>query len=266
MRNSTRKPILKETSNNKPKNQRCSKIKIENGCLWAMAAATFLLATTARGESISGTDPKIWHESTPSSGVIKWTQASPGNGGTCWRLKIHPAIANSVFESCDIGSTNRNEDGSRTYQPVNDSEWTLPRHHYLNGIRFRASKPDVGYAVSDANGAFRTDDKGKAWAPIGTELLDALYLKKYVMAPLPAVAVNPDKPAEVWIGFGFLLRREIISSIMSFPRPKSGRFSQAQALSYGHARSVPRLRKRAEAKKSPCCGQRAKWFGNKRYE
>lgn len=173
-----------------------------------LAVLTLIITveSQANAESISGMDSKIWKESTPSSDIVKWEQISPGNGGTCWYLRIHPTDPDTVIESCDMGSTNISSDGSKSYQSVNDPDWTFPRLHYLNGIDFCIAKPETGYAVSDQNGAFKTSDKGKTWEPLSNDIIDNIYGKK---APMSAVAVNPDNPDEVWIGTGNLRIKEM---------------------------------------------------------
>lgn len=178
---------------------------IRHSSLFAVFAM-IITGELAASETVSGVDPKIWKESSPSSDIVTWKQVSPGNGGTCWYLRIHPSDSDTVIESCDMGSTNISNDGSKSYFSANDPDWTFPRLHYLNGIDFCIAKPETGYAVSDSNGAFKTSDKGKTWQPLSIEMIDLAPGRK---APLSSVTVNPDNPDEVWIGTGILRVKEM---------------------------------------------------------
>ena len=173
---------------------------------------TILLFTTIAlyGGDISGLDPALWQNENKSSELIAWTQVSPGDGGTVWYLRIHPDDPDRVIQSCDMGGTYITTDGSRTYKSVNNPDWTFPRLHYLDGVDFCSAKPEIGYAVSDTNGAFRTDDKGLTWRPLDTGSLDMLYAGgKHKRAPLSTLAVNPDNPDELWVGLGWFRCKEI---------------------------------------------------------
>lgn len=167
----------------------------------AALAGVSRVAAQDGGGAISGLDPQLWQTSSPSWNGLRWEQLAPGDGGTCFYLRIHPQDPNRVIESKDMGGTYLTTDGSRTYQSVNDPDWTFPRLHYLNSVDFCRANPDIGYAVSDSNGAFRTGDRGRSWVPLDTAPLDALDPTRR-RQPLAAVAVHPDNPAEVWVGTG----------------------------------------------------------------
>lgn len=151
------------------------------------------------GGTMSGLDPQLWQTSSPSWNGLCWEQLAPGDGGTCFYLKIHPQDPNRVIESKDMGGTYLTTDGSRTYRSVNDPDWTFPRLHYLNSVDFCRTDPDIGYAVSDSNGAFRTTDRGLSWNPLDTGPLVPLDPERRRQA-MGAVAVHPDDPDEVWVG------------------------------------------------------------------
>jgi photosystem II stability/assembly factor-like uncharacterized protein len=178
-----------------------------------LCAVTFVLAAAfaenaAEKTAVSGLDPRLWQTSMPSSPELRWSeQRAPGDGGTCWYLRIHPQDPNRVIESKDMGGTYITTDGSRTYQSVNDPDWTFPRMHYVNGVDFCRSEPSVGYAVTSENGAFKTTDKGLSWTPLDTRALAQGPFQGRFRHSLPfsTVAVHPDDPAEVWVGTGLPL-------------------------------------------------------------
>ncbi|NQU42697.1 hypothetical protein HQ520_05385, partial [bacterium] len=166
--------------------------------------------SAGENEAISGLDPKIHEDNNPSWDGIEWTQVSPGHGGTCWYLRIHPSDPNTEMESVDMGGSYITHDGAKSFKSVNDPDWAFPRLHYLAAIDFSTKSPDIGYAVSEGNGAFKTTDRGRTWQPLAETPADHLFQNAAMptlrtvapRAPLCAVTIDPDDPETVWVGVG----------------------------------------------------------------
>lgn len=62
----------------------------------------------------------------------------------------------------------------------------LPANRTVNGFAVDADNPKVMY-VAMRDGLFKTTDAGETWKPLGMELKN-----------LAAVAVNPNRPGEVY--------------------------------------------------------------------
>lgn len=154
-------------------------------------------------EKVNGMDKKLWQQNIPSVSGCSWQQASPGNGGTCWYLKIHPEDSNCIIESCDMGGSYISFNGSKNYQSMNNPDWDIyNRLHNINSIAFCLAQPDIGYAGCEMNGIFKTKDKGRSWLPLNTAALDKLYKPAFRRAMICSVAVNPENPEEIWVGLG----------------------------------------------------------------
>ncbi len=150
-----------------------------------------------------------WSKFAPSSRRdLVWQQYGPGDGGTTWYLRLHPADAKTALLSCDMSSTYMTHDGNKSHFPVNDPDWGFPRLHYVSGADFCMTQPDVGYAGCETNGVFKTLDRGRSWTRVSTQQLERIFDGKFARVPVSALAVNPADPNEVWIGLGFPRRLE----------------------------------------------------------
>ncbi|MBR7121623.1 MAG: hypothetical protein IKC94_05230 [Lentisphaeria bacterium] len=140
---------------------------------------------------------------------LVWQQLSPGDGGTSWYLRIHPADAMCMVQSCDMSASYITFDGSRSYQSVNDPDWGFPRMHYLSAVDFCEAFPDTGFAGSESNGIFKTTDRGRTWQRVSTAQIERIFGGKFPRVPISALSVDPEDPNEVWAGIGFPRRLEI---------------------------------------------------------
>ncbi len=154
-------------------------------------------------------DAADWSQLAPvSEKEFVWRQFAPGDGGTSWYLRIHPADDRIMVQSCDMSASYITFDASRSYESCNDPDWGFPRMHYLSAVDFCAANPDVGYAGSESNGVFKTVDRGKSWSRVSTAPLERIFTWKFPRVPVSALAVHPADPNEVWIGMGFSRRLE----------------------------------------------------------
>ena len=137
-----------------------------------------------------------------------WTQVAPGDGGTTWYLRIHPADAQCVIQSCDMSATYITRDGNQHYASCNNADWGFPRMHYVSGADFCRNFPNVGYAGCETNGLFKTTDRGATWQRVSTQSLESVFGGKFPRVPISTLAVHPANPDEVWLGLGFPRRLE----------------------------------------------------------
>ncbi len=144
----------------------------------------------------------------PSDMRFQWTQVSPGDGGTCWYLRIHPADPDCVVQSCDMSSTYVTNDGSKTYTQANHPDWIFPRMHYVSAVDFCTDHPDIGYATCETNGMFKTFDRGRTWERVNTSSVEKIFDWKFKRVPFSALGVHPSDPDNVWAGIGFPRRLE----------------------------------------------------------
>jgi len=171
------------------------------------ALITFLAAADAAA-GVSLADPD-WTKLKQSSDMqFKWSQVSPGDGGTCWYLRIHPTDTDCVVQSCDMSSTYVTNDGSKTYTQANHPDWIFPRMHYVSAVDFCADRPDTGYAACETNGMFKTSDRGRTWERVNTSSVEKIFEWNFKRIPFSALGVNPSDPNDVWAGIGFPRRLE----------------------------------------------------------
>ncbi|MBE6364918.1 MAG: hypothetical protein E7053_04095 [Lentisphaerae bacterium] len=140
---------------------------------------------------------------------LVWQQMAPGDGGTSWYLRIHPADAMCMVQSCDMSASYITFDGSQSYQSTNDPDWGFPRMHYLSAVDFCETHPDTGFAGSESNGIFKTTDRGRSWQRVSTAQIERIFGGKFPRVPISALSVDPTDPNEVWAGIGFPRRLEI---------------------------------------------------------
>lgn len=140
---------------------------------------------------------------------LRWEQLAPGDGGTSWYLRIHPADENCMVQSCDMAASYITHDGSKSYASTNDPDWGFPRMHYVSAVDFCIDHPDTGYAGCESNGIFKTVDRGKTWERVSTSQIEQIFGGKFPRVPISTLSVNPADPNDVWAGIGFPRRLEI---------------------------------------------------------
>lgn len=170
--------------------------------------AALMITASLCAQTISGNPD--WTQINPrSSEDFVWKQISPGDGGTSFYHRIHPGDENTIIESCDMAASYVSHDGGQSFASINDCDWNFPRLHYLSGVDFCLSAPDIGYAGAETNGCFKTTDRGNTWQPLSTESLEKEFDGKFKRVPISTVAVHPNNPDIVWIAMGFPRRLEI---------------------------------------------------------
>jgi len=180
-------------------------------CQMLVLLGTVLLAShcsVAVPEAIS--EQCDWGKYAPSSNpAFVWTQVAPGDGGTSWYLRIHPADSDCVLHSCDMSATYLTNDGNRSYHSCNNPDWGFPRMHYVSAVDFCRQVPEVGYAGCESNGIFKTIDRGRSWSRVSTASLEEVFQGRFPRVPVSALAVHPGNPEIVWFGIGFPRRLEM---------------------------------------------------------
>ncbi|MBE6355821.1 MAG: hypothetical protein E7058_01755 [Lentisphaerae bacterium] len=172
-------------------------------CLFAIST----LLTAGAGTVLTDAD---WNTlDVPSRKDLRWQQLAPGDGGTSWYLRIHPADDQCMVQSCDMQASYITHDGSKSYASTNDPDWGFPRMHYISAVDFCIDHPDTGFAGCESNGIFKTSDRGRTWERVSTEQIENIFGGKFKKVPISALCVHPANPNEVWAGTGFPRRLEI---------------------------------------------------------
>ena len=95
---------------------------------------------------------------------------SPGPGGSCPMLAIHPKNPEIILSGLDMGYAFRTDDGGKTWQVLGDHGKVNPGYRGCFAAAFSPSDPNVVWIASE-HGAYKSVDCGKTFrfmtAPIG---------------------------------------------------------------------------------------------------
>ncbi|NQU43314.1 hypothetical protein HQ520_08510 [bacterium] len=163
------------------------------------------LSALAAQVTISGDDPSIHtRDDLVSTDEVLWRQNSIGQGGSCFFVRVHPEDPERVVESNDMGGTYVSTDGSKTFEPLTDTDTAYPRLSFITDWSFFAGDTNVGYAVTNQNGIFKTENGGLNWSPVSTESAEPglFWTDQPYRRFMSAVAVDPENPDIVFVGLG----------------------------------------------------------------
>jgi photosystem II stability/assembly factor-like uncharacterized protein len=129
------------------------------------------------------------------AGVNRWTRITPAGGpGAVASVAACPDIAACAFATTAEGIY-ATRDGGLT--------WTLSDLGLgpgeLRDVAVSASSGRIAYVLAPSRGLFRTLDRGRSWALVGSEL--------FVEVELSLLAVDPLDPLTVYVGLDSLIHR-----------------------------------------------------------
>jgi len=133
-------------------------------------ARIYALAVAADGRTLyAGAEGVVYRRD--RSG---WSRIELPDGGLqVWALAIHPREGEVVFAGCRPLGLFRSEDEGRRWDrlPFSLPEGTPEPHTpRVTAVLFDAELGETAWAGVEVGGVFRTEDRGRAWAPMNRDL------------------------------------------------------------------------------------------------
>lgn len=135
---------------------------------------------------------KIQNQKIISSNKLEWVQFGPGMSGYCEFFWPHPTDSNTIHMSPDMFNAYGTFDGGASWQCIKDYDGLGRDMGRTYDIEFSRKTPNLGFAIDELGGLFKTNNKGRSWSKHSFDLIGAHS----------EIAVDPTDDNNWYIGAG----------------------------------------------------------------